>query len=58
LDQQQTMSYLVATTRDGRRLYERHGYQDFGEVCLPDGGPPMWPMWREPIATVALGGLS
>jgi hypothetical protein len=32
------------------RLYLRHGYagRADGPFRFPDGGPPMWPMWREP----------
>lgn len=40
-------AYLEATSPDNRRLYERHGFGVTGEVSLP-GGPPLWPMWREP----------
>jgi GNAT superfamily N-acetyltransferase len=30
-----------------RVLYERFGFEVVGEFAA-DGGPPMWPMWREP----------
>lgn len=45
-----TPVHLVATTTDARRLYQRHGYYDTtpAPVHLPDGGPPLWPMWRQP----------
>ncbi len=41
--------YLDATSRDNKRFYERHGFRASGEYA-PEGGPPLWPMWREPNA--------
>ena len=41
-------AYHEATTPRNRALYERHGYVTLGEFTLPDGGPPLWRMWREP----------
>lgn len=45
-----TAAYLEASSQDSRRLYLRHGYQlrPGGPFCLPEGGPPMWPMTRQP----------
>ncbi|ROO60406.1 acetyltransferase (GNAT) family protein [Micromonospora sp. Llam0] len=45
-----TPVHLIATTPDARRLYQRLGYYDTTPtpVHLPDGGPPLWPMWRQP----------
>ena len=40
-------AYLEATCERNRELYRRHGFTVRGEVDLP-GGPPLWPMWREP----------
>jgi GNAT superfamily N-acetyltransferase len=40
-------AYLEATTLRGRALYERHGFECFGQIVLP-GGPPLWQMWRAP----------
>ena len=45
-----TPAYLEAGTVDNRRLYERHGFDTVGEISLPDGGPLVWRMWREPAA--------
>jgi ribosomal protein S18 acetylase RimI-like enzyme len=42
-------AYLDATSPDNKRLYERHGFRATGEFAL-DGGPSLWPMWREPGA--------
>jgi hypothetical protein len=40
-------AYLDATSQRNRRLYERHGFQA-EEPFAPPGGPPLWPMWRQP----------
>jgi|Tabmets5t2r1_1033131.scaffolds.fasta_scaffold10291_2 GNAT superfamily N-acetyltransferase len=40
-------AYLEATSPQNRRLYERHGFQAAGDLA-PLGGPPLWPMWRQP----------
>lgn len=42
-------AYLEAAELRSRQLYLRHGYIDLGPPSyLPDGGPPMYPMWRDP----------
>jgi GNAT superfamily N-acetyltransferase len=41
-------AYLEATTEQNRKLYLRHGFQDRDPLPLPDGGPVMYPMWRDP----------
>jgi GNAT superfamily N-acetyltransferase len=47
LDRAGVPSYLDASSRESRRLYLRHGYQDAAPPFRPpDGGPPMFPMWR------------
>jgi len=45
-------AYLEASSPGARDLYLRHGYtlRPDAPFCLPGGGPPMWPMWREPGA--------
>jgi GNAT superfamily N-acetyltransferase len=47
-DRTATPAYLEATSPDNRRLYERHGFRAIGELAVA-GGPPLWPMWREPV---------
>jgi GNAT superfamily N-acetyltransferase len=47
-DQEGMPAYHEATTLRNRALYERHGYVNHGEFTLPDGGPPLWRMWRDP----------
>ena len=41
-------AYLEASSERVRGLYLRHGYalRPSAPFYLPDGGPPMWPMWR------------
>ncbi len=48
-DREGARAYLDATSPDNKRLYERHGFRASGEFA-PQGGPPLWPMWREPTA--------
>ncbi|CAN5888297.1 hypothetical protein BH23ACT5_BH23ACT5_20520 [soil metagenome] len=42
-----TPAYLAATSKDNRRLYQRHGFETTDEIRLPQG-PPLWGMWRQP----------
>ena len=46
--------------RAARDLYLAHGYalRPGAPIHLPGGGPPMWPMWREPAASPAPPGLT
>jgi len=50
LDRDGLPAYLEASSPRARDLYQRHGYtlRPGAPFCLPGGGPPMWPMWREP----------
>jgi GNAT superfamily N-acetyltransferase len=51
LDRDGVPAYLEASSPRARDLYQRHGYTPRPDApfCLP-GGPPLWPMWREPRA--------
>ena len=52
LDDAGIPAYLEAADRRTRHLYLRHGYVSTGApIQLPDDGPLMWPMWREPSNT-------
>lgn len=45
-------AYLEASTPRNRELYLRHGFRDLGDpVELPDDGPRLQPMWRDPVAS-------
>jgi ribosomal protein S18 acetylase RimI-like enzyme len=46
-DRERVPAYLDATSPLNKRLYERHGFRA-GDAYAPKGGPPLWPMWREP----------
>lgn len=48
-DQEQMPAYLNAGSPRSRELYRRHGFEVMEEFNLPDGGPPLWRMWRDPI---------
>ena len=41
-------AYLEATSERNKQLYLRHGFEVTDVLQLPDDGPPMYPMWREP----------
>ena len=43
-------AYLESSKRRNVVLYERHGFRVVEEVRLPNDGPPLWRMWREPGA--------
>ncbi|MFC5148655.1 GNAT family N-acetyltransferase [Streptomyces aureoversilis] len=48
-DEEGMPAYLEASSARSRGLYERLGFVLTGTpIDLPDGGPRMWPMWREP----------
>lgn len=41
-------AYLEASSPGARRLYLAHGYADYGSPVELPGGPPMYPMMRQP----------
>jgi GNAT superfamily N-acetyltransferase len=41
-------AYLNAGSPRSRDLYARHGFEVLAQFDLPDGGPPLWRMWRRP----------
>ena len=47
-DEAGTPAYLEASSPHNRRLYERHGFRMIDEIVLPERGPAVWAMWREP----------
>ncbi|ULE31920.1 GNAT family N-acetyltransferase [Mycobacterium sp. IDR2000157661] len=47
-DAEYAPAYLESSNPDNIPYYQRFGFEVTGEIKLPDGGPSMWPMWREP----------
>ncbi|MGH3409628.1 MAG: GNAT family N-acetyltransferase [Streptosporangiaceae bacterium] len=52
LDTIRQPAYLEASSERTRRVYSRRGYADFGPPVALPGGPPMFPMIRQPRLTV------
>jgi len=49
-DEEGVPAYLEASSQRSAALYERLGFAHLGELHVPDGGPPFWPMRRPPAA--------
>ncbi len=47
-DRERMPGYLNAGSSRSRDLYLRHGFHVMEEFHLPEDGPPLWRMWREP----------
>jgi GNAT superfamily N-acetyltransferase len=48
VDAEHAPAYLESTKLDNVPYYQRFGFEITDEILLPDGGPTMWPMWRQP----------
>ena len=48
LDADLIPAYLEATGRRNINLYRRHGYTELFAYDVADGGPHLFPMWRDP----------
>jgi ribosomal protein S18 acetylase RimI-like enzyme len=49
-DRERLPAYLNAGSPRSRNLYMRHGFRVLDEFRLPEDGPPLWRMWRDPGA--------
>ncbi len=49
-DREGVPAYLEASTERSATLYGRLGFVHLGELRVPDGGPPFWPMRRPPAS--------
>jgi hypothetical protein len=47
-DAERAPAYLENSNPKNEAYYLRFGFEVTGEIKLPEGGPSMWPMWREP----------
>ena len=47
-DREHAPAYLEASKPDLVPYYSRFGFDVTGEITLPDGGPTLWQMWRQP----------
>ena len=47
-DEETLPAYLESSKESNISYYRRYGFEVKGELCLPNGGPTIWPMWREP----------
>jgi GNAT superfamily N-acetyltransferase len=47
-DAEYAPAYLESSNPDNIPYYQRFGFDVTGEIRLPDGGPSLWPMWRQP----------
>lgn len=50
-DRERTAAYLEASSPRNRALYERQGFEVIEECRYVPDGPPLWRMWREPLAS-------
>jgi GNAT superfamily N-acetyltransferase len=48
VDAEHAPAYLESTKHQNLAYYQRFGFEVTDEIVLPEGGPIMWPMWRQP----------
>jgi ribosomal protein S18 acetylase RimI-like enzyme len=47
-DRERMPAYLESSKEKNVPFYERHGFRVVERFQVPNGGPPLWLMWREP----------
>jgi GNAT superfamily N-acetyltransferase len=47
-DEEGIPAYLESSKERNLAFYRRHGFVEREPLHAPGGGPPIWPMWREP----------
>jgi GNAT superfamily N-acetyltransferase len=47
-DAEHCPAYLESSKAVNVPYYQRFGFEVFGEIVVPGGGPTLWKMWREP----------
>ena len=47
-DAESLPAYLESSKESNIAYYRRYGFEVKGELNLPNGGPTIWPMWRDP----------
>jgi len=47
-DAEHSPAYLESSKPENVPYYQRFGFSVTGELVLPDDGPTMWAMWRQP----------
>ena len=48
VDAEHAPAYLESSKYANIAYYQRFGFEVTGEITLPNGGPTLWPMWRQP----------
>lgn len=47
-DAEHSPAYLESSKADNVPYYQRFGFDVTGELVVPNGGPTLWKMWRQP----------
>jgi GNAT superfamily N-acetyltransferase len=54
-DRAQMPAYLESSSERNTALYQRHGFEVLAEEPIGKGGPPLYFMWRTPLASEQAG---